>query len=146
ERGSFVVADTDELPLAEDRQVFGTIGARALLFAPLVKGGRLVAVAGVHMLSPRRWREDEIELVDVVAERLWEAMELARVSRELRQREREYRDLFELSAVGVAQSDPATGRFVRANRRFCELTGYPENELRRLTFLDITHPDDLEAN
>ena len=146
ERGPFVVGDTEQLPVAEDRQVFATIGARAVLVSPLVKGGRLVSVAGVHMLSPRRWRDDEIELVDVVAERLWEAMELARVSRELRKREREYRDLFELSAVGVAQSDPESGRFVRANRRFCELTGYSEDELQHLTFTDITHPDDREAN
>ncbi|MFS8609445.1 MAG: PAS domain S-box protein, partial [Gammaproteobacteria bacterium] len=145
ERGPFVVGDT-ELLAAADRAAFASIGARALLVAPLVKGGRLVALAGVHMLSPRSWRDEEIELVDVVAERLWEAMELARVSRALREREREYRDLFELSAVGVAQTDPASGRFVRANRRLCELTGYSEDELRRLSFNDITHPDDREAN
>src|SRR5690606_13936413 len=54
--------------------------------------------------------------------------------------------LFELSAVGVAQSDPVTGRFLRANRRFCEITGYSEDEICGLTFNDITHPDDREAN
>src|SRR5690606_5013461 len=80
------------------------------------------------------------------AERLWEAMELARLSRALRDSERDFRGLFELSAVGVAQSDPATGRFVRANRRFCEITGYSEEEICRLTFTEITHPDERDAN
>lgn len=120
--------------------------AKAWIIAPLVKGERLEAFAGVYMLSPRRWQQDEIELVAAATERLWEAMELARVSRALRDREREFRLLFELSAVGVAQSDPATGRFVRVNPRFCELTGYTEDEILRLTFHDVTHPDDREAN
>src|SRR5690606_19819808 len=75
-----------------------------------------------------------------------EAMELARLSRALRESERDFRGLFDLSTVGVAQSDPATGRFLRANQRFCEITGYSEAEVCRLTFDDITHPDDREAN
>jgi PAS domain S-box-containing protein len=59
--------------------------------------------------------------------------------------EREYRAIFELSASGKAQADPATGRFLRVNRRFCEITGYPEAELLRMTFHDLTHPDDLQS-
>jgi len=128
------------------RAVLRAIGAKALIITPLLKGGRLYATAGVHMTVPRQWTEDEVELVDTVGERLWEAMELARLSRALRESERDFRGLFELSTVGVAQSDPATGRFLRANQRFCEITGYSEAEVCRLTFDDITHPDDREAN
>ncbi|NEQ43531.1 MAG: PAS domain S-box protein [Leptolyngbya sp. SIOISBB] len=32
------------------------------------------------------------------------------------------------------------------NQRFCDIVGYPHNELIQLTFQDITHPDDLEAD
>lgn len=60
----------------------------------------------------------------------------------LRRSEAEFRSLFELSAVGSVQVDPATGRFVRVNRRFCEITGYTEAELLTRTFHDLTHPDD----
>ncbi|HZN67476.1 MAG TPA: PAS domain S-box protein [Tepidisphaeraceae bacterium] len=59
--------------------------------------------------------------------------------------EREFRAMFELSASGKAQADPATGRFLRVNKRFCEITGYSEEELLRLRFHDITHPDDLAS-
>src|SRR5262249_59664577 len=38
------------------------------------------------------------------------------------------------------------GRWLRANPALCELTGYSERELQGLTFTEITHPDDLEAN
>ncbi len=69
-----------------------------------------------------------------------------RIAEALRDSEAEFRALFELSAAGVAQVDPATGCYVRANQRFCEITGYGEEELRGLTFSDLTHPDDRERN
>ncbi len=38
------------------------------------------------------------------------------------------------------------GTFERVNRALCHITGYGEHELTKLTFQDITHPDDLEAD
>lgn len=60
----------------------------------------------------------------------------------LRTSEQEFRAVFELAGSGKAQVDPASGRFVRVNRKFCEITGYTEAELLTQTYLDITHPDD----
>jgi two-component system sensor histidine kinase/response regulator len=37
------------------------------------------------------------------------------------------------------------GRLVKVNRTLCQLTGYAEPELLRMTFQDITHPDDLKT-
>jgi PAS domain S-box-containing protein len=64
----------------------------------------------------------------------------------LRNSEAEFRSLFELSVVGSAQSDPLTGRVLRVNQKFCEITGYSAEELLGLSFSDFTHPDDLESN
>src|SRR5262249_2445991 len=50
------------------------------------------------------------------------------------------------AGVGKAQADPATGRFLRVNRKLCELTGYTAEELLGRTFADITHPDDRERD
>jgi two-component system, sensor histidine kinase and response regulator len=36
------------------------------------------------------------------------------------------------------------GRWLRVNRMLCELSGYTEEQLRKLTFQDLTHPDDLD--
>jgi diguanylate cyclase (GGDEF)-like protein/PAS domain S-box-containing protein len=38
------------------------------------------------------------------------------------------------------------GRWLKVNPAVCTITGWPEPELLRRTFQDITHPDDLEAD
>lgn len=56
--------------------------------------------------------------------------------------EERFRVFFELSASGNAIVDPKTGRFLAVNPRFCEIAGRTEQELLRLTFHEITHPED----
>ncbi|HEU4341108.1 MAG TPA: PAS domain S-box protein [Candidatus Binatia bacterium] len=64
----------------------------------------------------------------------------------LRESEEQFRASFEISTVGMAQGDPITGRLLRVNRRFCEMTGYSESELLELSLGDITHPEDRTAD
>jgi urea ABC transporter urea binding protein len=64
----------------------------------------------------------------------------------LRQGEAEFRATFETRGIGMAQADSQTGRIVRANERYCELTGYSEKELAELTVAGLTHPDDRDAD
>lgn len=54
--------------------------------------------------------------------------------------------LFELTGVGVVETDLITGRLVRANRTFREWVGYNEAELQQMTYLELTHPDDRERD
>ena len=52
---------------------------------------------------------------------------------------------FEKAGLGVAHIG-SDRRFMRVNRRLCEMLGYPEHELLRLTGKDISHPDDLDTD
>ncbi|MGD0950656.1 MAG: PAS domain S-box protein [Candidatus Binatia bacterium] len=60
----------------------------------------------------------------------------------LRESEEQYRGHFEQAAVGIAFVG-LDGRWLRVNRRLCDIVGYTEPELCTRTFQDITHPDDL---
>jgi PAS domain S-box-containing protein len=60
----------------------------------------------------------------------------------LRQREQEFRQLFDTTAIGMAQADPQTGRLLRVNAKLAEITGYPEAELLGFSFSQITYADD----
>ena len=68
-----------------------------------------------------------------------------RAEEALRESEGRFRSAFENTAVGMVLLD-INGRFLRANQAFCTLVGYAEDELRSKTFLEITHPEDLEKN
>ncbi len=63
----------------------------------------------------------------------------------LRDAETRFRSFFESAPIGEAIVSP-TGKFLDVNRALCEIVGYPEAELRALTFQEITHADDLEAD
>ena len=52
-------------------------------------------------------------------------------------------DIFEYSPIGIAFVAP-DGRWLKVNDALCKLVGYSETELLTRTFLDITHPDDLQ--
>ncbi|HTT08055.1 MAG TPA: PAS domain S-box protein, partial [Gammaproteobacteria bacterium] len=71
--------------------------------------------------------------------------ERKRTEEALKASEARFRSAFENTAVGMMMID-AGGRFQRVNQAFCALVGYSEDELRAKTFLEITHPEDLEKN
>jgi signal transduction histidine kinase/CheY-like chemotaxis protein len=60
------------------------VGAAAFVSVPLLKDGRLVANFNVYQSVPRDWTDAEVELIEAVAERIWEALERARSEAELR--------------------------------------------------------------
>ena len=63
----------------------------------------------------------------------------------LRESAERFRSTFEQAAVGIAHVAP-DGRWLRVNQKLCEITGYTAEELSKLTYQEITHPDDLDAD
>jgi len=63
----------------------------------------------------------------------------------LRESEERFRAAFEQAFVGIAELSPS-GSYLRVNRRFREIVGYTKEKLITLSFQQITHPDDLEAD
>ena len=72
------------------------------------------------------------------------AVRHARALTEVLERESEYRSLFERSPLGMAHATPS-GRWLRVNRRLCEMLGYTEDELRGQRFGELVHPDEYAA-
>ena len=78
---------------------------------------------------------------------------MARQNRTLRQKEEELRDsekrfraIYERSPTGIALIDFLSGRFLQVNPKFCEITGYDQQELVLLDFRQITLVEDLQPN
>jgi len=63
----------------------------------------------------------------------------------VRRREKQFRTYFQLPLIGIAISS-AEGEWIDVNEKLCEIHGYPREELMRLSWEKITHPDDLAAD
>ncbi|HKS75909.1 MAG TPA: PAS domain S-box protein [Terriglobales bacterium] len=56
-----------------------------------------------------------------------------------------FRVTFEEAAIGMAHV-AVDGRWLRINRKLCEIVGYSREELLGMTFQDITYPEDLDSD
>jgi PAS domain S-box-containing protein len=63
----------------------------------------------------------------------------------LHESEERFRHAFEYSAIGLALLEP-DGTWMAVNKAVCDIVGYSEKELLKLTFQDITHPEDLSKD
>ena len=61
----------------------------------------------------------------------------------LRGSEARFRSVFESAGIGMTLTDPR-GPILDVNPAMCRLLGYSRDELREKTFLEITHPDDVD--
>jgi PAS domain S-box-containing protein len=71
--------------------------------------------------------------------------ERKRAEESLRQSEERFRKIFEEGPLGISIVGP-NYRFVKTNPRLRQMLGYTEQELNSLTPLDVTHPEDVDAN
>jgi PAS domain S-box-containing protein len=92
--------------------------------------------------APIRDAAGEIAGVVLVFRDVSEKKEAERAFRESQER---FAAIFEQVMAGVAQTD-LTGRFLMANKRFCEIVDRPIEELLTLRMQEITYPDDLPQN
>lgn len=59
--------------------------------------------------------------------------------------EARFRGIFDQAAVGIALLDER-GAWLNVNQTLCDITGYDADELKRIDFQSITHPDDLAVD
>lgn len=86
---------TDPTISEAERGVLKSTHIGAYLAMPLVKNGEWVATLAVHSIEPRKWKQNEIELVEEVIERTWASVERARAEEALRRSEERTRLLIE---------------------------------------------------
>ncbi|MEZ5702571.1 MAG: PAS domain S-box protein [Burkholderiaceae bacterium] len=67
---------------------------------------------------------------------------LHELTRQLGESQRKFQDTFEHAAAGITHVG-LKGQLLAVNQTFCQLVGYTEDELRNMSFQDITLPEDV---
>jgi len=65
-----------------------------------------------------------------------------KVEKALRASEEQFKSIFEVASIGIAQADSKTGQWLRVNQKMCAITGYSSGEMLAMRIPEITHPDD----
>lgn len=120
---------TWQLTLQPTQRFVSPTEQRTPWFTALVAAALSVMLAAfVHFLTRQRSRA----LVQA------QVSDFARLESEDR-----FRALFNQAAVGVAQMDCDTGRFVSVNQKYAEILGYSTGAIRAQDFRSLIHPQDL---
>jgi len=85
------------------------------------------------------------DLAELAQQVVISRQELQRSLEALRASEERWRAIFENSAVGIVVTNPE-GSFTATNRAYQQMVGYSDDELRGLSYPDITHEEDRPAN
>ena len=118
-------------------------GERAYVAVPLMREGRWRGTFWISTDQPRRWQPREVSLLELVAERTWNAVERLRVDAELRLSEVRYRSLTQILTSVVWHTDPA-GLFIAEQPEWAAFTGQTWEEYRGEGWMRALHPDDRE--
>ncbi|GIX48604.1 MAG: hypothetical protein KatS3mg131_2815 [Candidatus Tectimicrobiota bacterium] len=148
-------------------------GLRSFLGLPILFAGRLLGVLSLNGDRPFRFGEEDYWLLDTLVAQASIAIEHAqlfaaigkqtqqlltanaqlraeiaerqRTEAALRESEQRFRKIFEEGPLGMAIVDRAY-RYTHVNATLCRLLGYGEAELVGRSFLDITHPEEVERD
>ncbi|MFT4173631.1 MAG: PAS domain S-box protein [Rhodocyclaceae bacterium] len=156
--GMMVVPDATADPRFKDNPlVVGPQGLRFYAGVPIrTVGGLAIGTISVIDTRPRQMsaveRQTLFDLADTTIKdvQLRESLRLAHsrlihADSAMIASETRFRSMFELASVGIALVAP-DGGWVSVNQSLCQIVGYEPAELSRLTFQDLTHPEDLHTD
>ena len=84
-------------------------------------------------------------LLKLVAIRAAGELERKQAEEDIRASEARFRSYFNLPLHGIAITSPEKG-WIEVNDRLCAIMGYSHDEILRMTWPEMTHPDDLAAD
>jgi len=129
-----------ELRATPDQPTKGVRWIGSTMFPVFDNNNRIIEVVCVHEdHTTNKLAQDEVRQLNQTLEQ-----RIAERTTELLLSEQRFKQLFEFSPLGMAQVDEE-GRFHQANPAFSELVGYHIDELREMSYWDLTEPNYFDA-
>lgn len=131
-----------------DGPAYAAYGIGSFVTVPFRRGDEWGYLFTVNDARARRWRDDEIELVKEVTNRLFPRIERARSEAALAESEERFSKAFNASPLVLTISSLETGNLLEVNDTFVEVTGFTRDEAIGKTTLDLglwSRPADRES-
>lgn len=128
---------TEDIPLVE-LLTKGSISKSEMYIKPSTGKPKFISVNGTRLF------DEDKNLVGAVVS-LHNITERKAAEEKLRISEETFRGSFENAAIGMSISD-SSAKFTAVNESLCKMLGHSESELLKISFLEITHPDDIESD
>ena len=125
--------------------LFNIAGYRSIIAMPLLTEDRCLGVAVFYYEEVRSFRKQEIDLIQLAINQLTPALARIEYDRRIQDSEELFRTYFELGLVGMAVTS-LEKKWLYVNDRLCEIFGYPRDELLKKTWVELTYPEDVEAD
>nr|HPG52221.1 PAS domain S-box protein [Spirochaetota bacterium] len=143
---SGVVAGTAPPPsVAGLRPVMKEEGLKTLAMLPISMGGGILAAMNLSSHASGTISHHARMALESMASSPGSAILRLKTQEALLDRESRFHTYFTLPLVGIGIMTPAEGTN-EVNERLCEILGYPYEELKALSWVDVTHPDDVAAD
>lgn len=93
--------------------------------------------------SGKAWKENN--RITKLIGNFQDITERKQIEEQLRINEEAFRGNFEHAAIGMALLNEK-GKWLKVNKKLCDILGYTEEEFLKLTLQAMTHPDDLSSD
>ncbi|MCC7091620.1 MAG: PAS domain S-box protein [Nitrosomonas sp.] len=139
----FVVSDT-ATDQNTDAQNCAKLKVGAFVVVPFHWNDRWTTFLAVTNVEPRRWRNDEIELMKEFSNRLFSRVERARAEKALRLSEARFRTLANTAPALIWHNDN-TGKNIFVNQQYLDFSGLTAEQLLGTGWQVLVHPYEKEA-
>ena len=126
--------------------IFGELNGWYVVQNSFVLGGSDLLVSGI-LITISAWTVHILvsNMQHGLTQTWRELADRKRMEEELRESHEDFKRYFNMGAVGMAVTTPEK-IWVEVNDRLCEIFGYSKEELTKMTWAELTHPDDMDAN
>jgi PAS domain S-box-containing protein len=123
----------------------------SMMYVPIHSGGSVLGILSIQSYTPKAYSEDDLKLLQTLADHCGEALQRIKVAGALREAEAKYRSIFENATEGIFQTTPE-GRYLSANPALARMFGYqtPEelisevSDIERQTYVHPKRREELK--
>lgn len=122
----------------------GHVTLNNVMLVPLIIRDQAVGLIGLAN-KPEHFTDEDVKLIEVLAEIASVSLESDRNRDALKASEERFHTFFSNAPFPAAMLD-SSGRFLLGNQELEKFLGYSQEELREISFEDVSHPEDVEMD